>query len=81
MGNEGDVDAAGFVTAFADECNQDIAKHMLFTRMHRRSLNFVIILNLADRKFGTVNYKLEAVSNCWICEGWSEAEFKFKPPV
>lgn len=38
MGNEGEVDAAGFVTTFNDDCNLDIAKHMLFTRIHRKSL-------------------------------------------
>jgi hypothetical protein len=30
-------------------------------------INFV-----ADMKFGTVPRKLKAVSNCWICEGWTE---------
>lgn len=31
--------------------------------------------------FGKVKRKLKAVSNCWICEGWSEVDFSFKPKV
>jgi hypothetical protein len=23
---------------------------------------------------------MQAVSNCWICEGWSEVEFRYVPP-
>lgn len=34
----------------------------------------------ATGAFGTVKRKLKAVSNCWICEGWSLVDFKFKPP-
>lgn len=30
-------------------------------------------------KFGTINHKLKAASNCWICEGWSSVKFMFTP--
>lgn len=68
LGNEGTVNAAGFVNSMDDCLNQDVSRWMCFTRVS------------SSGKFGTVKRKLKAVSNCWICEGWSLVDFKFKPP-
>lgn len=68
LGNEGETNAAGFVEVFDDCLNQDMSRWMCFTRI------------AATGAFGTVKRKLKAVSNCWICEGWSLVHFKFKPP-
>jgi hypothetical protein len=32
-----------------------------------------------ELKCGAVSHKLQAVSNCWICEGWSEVKFAITP--
>lgn len=59
LGNEAETNAAGFVDLCKDTVAQDFAHFSLFTRIED------------PFKFGTVTRKLKAVSNCWICEGWS----------
>jgi len=49
-----------------------MSKFMLFTRIKGP-------FSQKPMKCGEVNRKLKAVSNCWICEGWSEVEFAVKP--
>lgn len=69
-GNEGTTDALGFVKSFdIYKDAEDLSQHLLFTRIahHTNSTQH--------------NQKLKAVSNCWICEGWSEVEFRFVPPT
>jgi len=74
-GNEGDIDAEGFIKRHGETAligPEDTAKHALFTRLQ------------PHLKQGTVTNKhliaLQAASNCWICEGWSEFQFDFTPP-
>ena len=64
LGNEAEINGAGFVNAIDDTVKQDIAKSMLYTRIKP------IESNSGETKFGSVKRKLKAVSNCWICEGW-----------
>jgi hypothetical protein len=39
----------------------------------------MLYTRISGERFGQVPRKLECVSNCWICEGWSEVEFSFTP--
>jgi hypothetical protein len=50
---------------------EDIKKHQVLTRIRN------------DLQMGKIRdqykLKLKTASNCWICEGWSEFQFEFRP--
>jgi len=72
-GNEGTTDALGFFNEFDhDNCvdYEDIAKHAVYTRIGP-TLN-------AGVKRNKEAARLQATSNCWICEGWTEFQFDFE---
>ena len=72
-GNEGTTDALGFFNEFdQDNCvdYEDIAKHAVFTRI-RPNLE-------PGAKRNQEAIRLQATSNCWICEGWTEFQFDYE---
>lgn len=79
MGNEAKVDEMGFVIP---EKDQDHASHHVFTRIpckYQSSRNhFYYCLEVL--KTGVISSKnlieLNVTSKCWVCEGWSNLEFK-----
>lgn len=73
-GNEGSIDALGFMQphdlkGMVDR--EDPFRYHIFTRIS------------PELKMGACKTKtrvaLKATSNCWICEGWSEYLFEFRP--
>ena len=73
-GNEGAVDALGFIQPHDSKTvvsGEDPSRYAIFTRIK------------PEVKMGTVKstarVALKACSNCWICEGWSEYVFEFRP--
>ena len=68
QGNEGKITAQGNLETLEDVTQQEFAhSSLLYTRVFN-----------VDR-CGQVDRKLRAVSNCWICEGWSNVRFQFTP--
>ena len=47
------------------------------------SVDIIMFTIIATLETGLVKnknlIKLKATSNCWICEGWTEFKFEFKP--
>ena len=75
IGNEGDIDMFGNLKphdlqGLKDE--HDSAKSVL-TRRIQPNLNMGTVTNKEA-------IKLQVNSNCWLCEGWTEYQFEFKPP-
>lgn len=73
-GNEGEINVEGFIKEFdllGSKNLEDIKIHQVFTRIRH------------DLQMGQVRdqskLKLKTASNCWICEGWSEFQFEFRP--
>ena len=70
IGNDGDVDAKGFVNP---QVPYSVGGGAVLTRMQ------------SDLKGGVIKdsrkVALQAVSNCWICEGWSEHLFTYQPGI
>jgi len=72
MGNEGDTDTQGFVK-INKNAKDEVAKSHVYTRI-RPSMD-------AGGVYNKKLLDLKACSNCWICEGWTEVKFEFKPGV
>jgi len=70
LGNMGKTDALGFLHK-SDEI--DYAMSTLFTRI-KPTLE-------RGYKHNSKAISLEASSNCWICEGWTEVKFEFNPDL
>lgn len=70
LGNDADVDPLGFVNT--DNTRKESKSHV-YCRI-KPGLDTGAIQN-------TRLLDLKASSNCWICEGWSEVLFKYKPGV
>eukprot|EP00347_Sterkiella_histriomuscorum_P005610 403355936 len=70
LGNEGETDTQGFVKVIK---KKQVSKSHVYTRIQ------------PSLQAGNINnkqlLKLKACSNCWICEGWTEVKFEFKPGV
>ena len=68
MGNNGIVDSQGFLTP---QIPYSMGSSSIVTRMQ------------SDLKGGVIKdsrkIELQNVSNCWICEGWSEHRFTYRP--
>lgn len=65
----------GFINQYQEDGlgrQEDLAYHHIYTRM-KPSLEM-------GHKKNSQHLKLRANSNCWICEGWSEFFFEFRPP-
>ena len=66
--NEKDVDAQGHIIALS---NKDPAANHILTRIHH---------SLDHRKPVSQGIlDIQVTSNCWICEGWTQVQFKFDP--
>lgn len=75
VGNEGDVNTFGAVIPHdleGRDDGHDSAKTMLTRRM-QPTLQMGVI---KDKE----SIKLQVNSNCWLCEGWTEHLFEFRPP-
>jgi hypothetical protein len=70
VGNEAEVDTKGFVKA---DKNVSLTHASLYTR---------ISPSLAQGKItNTQLLQLKVSSNCWLCEGWTEVRFEYRPGV
>ncbi|CDW87404.1 UNKNOWN [Stylonychia lemnae] len=69
LGNDAEVNQLGFVDGFKKEDNH-LMGHV-FTRIpaHLKT-HHIVSKNLID---------LKVSSNCWVCEGWSQMEFRIIP--
>ena len=70
LGNGGDIDNQGFMHP---QLPYYVSESTIFTRMQTRLQGGVV---KDSRKLA-----FENVSNCWICEGWSEVHFRYQPGV
>ena len=68
VGNEFDTDAQGFIRPDSDV---NPATHHIMTK---------ILPNLETGVVKPSKAGLNATSNCWICEGWTQVTFRFTPP-
>ena len=68
LGNEGDTDTRGFIKPIK---NNNVSGAHVHTRIPPQFKSG----NVRNTKM----LELKVGSNCWICEGWSEVRFEFKP--
>ena len=80
VGNEGCVDSLGFVDTIKNN-NPGVFSQLSFNI----SRIYIYITCIAQLITGTLPNKgfheMNALSNCWICEGWREVRFEFIPGV
>lgn len=75
IGNEGEVDANGFVVQNEAVSFGFLGRNQIMNR----------ISVIPDKATGKVKSQLaidlKATDNCWICEGWQQVTFEFTPGV
>ena len=70
IGNDGDVDVKGFLSP---QVAYSLGGSSVLTRMPTN----LKAGNIKDSR----KVELKSVTNCWICEGWSQHYFKYQPGI